>query len=81
MSNRMDAGFARVDSDLRELRVEVAAHRGETHSEFAAHRNETRGEFAAVRSEIGALRATMVIVGGSVTTALVGAIATFLAQG
>jgi hypothetical protein len=52
----MDAGFARVDADIRELRMEL-------------------------RTELGALRLTLLRVGGGVMVGLVGVIAAVLAGG
>jgi hypothetical protein len=55
LARRMDAGFARVDADIRELRMEL-------------------------RTELGALRLTLLRVGG-VMVGLVGVIAAVLAGG
>jgi hypothetical protein len=54
LSRRMDAGFARVDADIRELRLEM-------------------------RSELGALRMTLLRVGGGIMIGLVGVIAALVA--
>jgi hypothetical protein len=56
LARRMDAGFARVDADIRELRMEL-------------------------RTELGALRLTLLRVGGGVMVGLVGVIAAVLAGG
>jgi hypothetical protein len=56
LARRMDAGFARIDADIRELRAEL-------------------------RSELGALRLTLLRVGGGVMIGLVGVIAAVLAAG
>ena len=56
LSRRVDAGFARVDADIRELRAEL-------------------------RSELGALRLTLIRVGGGVMIGLVGVIAAVVAGG
>jgi hypothetical protein len=52
LARRMDAGFERVDRDIRELRV-----------------------------ELGALRTTLIRVGGGIMAGLVGVIAAVLANG
>jgi hypothetical protein len=56
LARRMDAGFARVDADIRELRLEL-------------------------RTELGALRLTLLRVGGGVMIGLVGVIAAVFAGG
>ena len=61
LANRMDAGFARVDADIRELRNEL--------------RVEIGGLRAELRGEIGALRLTLLRVGGGMMIGLVGVIA------
>jgi hypothetical protein len=45
LANRMDAGFARVDAEIRELRAEL--------------RTEIGGLRAELRAEIGGLRLTL----------------------
>ena len=67
LSRRIDAGFHRVDSDIRELRSEM-------HAGFAAVRSE-------MREEIGSLRATLLRVGGGMMVGLLGVIAAILARG
>jgi len=67
LARRMDAGFARVDADIRELR-------GELRSEIGGLRGELRGE-------IGALRLTLLRVGGGIMIGLVGVIAAVIARG
>jgi len=61
LANRMDAGFARIDADIRELRVEL--------------RSEIGGLRAELRGEIGALRLMLLRVGGGIMVGLVGVIA------
>jgi hypothetical protein len=64
LANRMDAGFARVDADIRELRVEL--------------RSEIGGLRAELRTEIGGLRLTLLRVGRGIMIGLVGVIAAIL---
>lgn len=67
LSNRMDAGFLRVDADMRELGVEVRALRTGMRDEIGALRTTT------VRVGLG--------VGGGIMAGLLGVIATLLARG
>jgi hypothetical protein len=53
LSHRVDAGFVRVDADLRELRSEVGRLRSELRSEF---REAIGGLRSEMRREIGGLR-------------------------
>jgi hypothetical protein len=64
LANRMDAGFARVDADIRELRMEL--------------RSEIGGLRGELRAEIGGLRLTLLRVGGGIMIGLVGVIAAIL---
>lgn len=66
LANRMDAGFARIDADIRDLRSELG-------SEIGALRSE-------LRAEIGGLRLTLLRVGGGIIIGLVGVIAAILAS-
>jgi hypothetical protein len=61
LANRMDAGFARIDADIRELRAELRTQIGALRAEL--------------RTEIGGLRLTLIGVGGGVIIGLVGVIA------
>ena len=78
LSQRVDSGFARLDADMRDLRVELREG-------LAAVRTELGGEIAAVRTELGgeiaSLRATLLRVGGGIMVGLVGVIAALLAGG
>jgi hypothetical protein len=67
LSRRMDAGFATVHADIRELRSEVRADMGELRAEL--------------RGELGAFRLTILRVGGGIMVGLVGVIAAVLANG
>lgn len=73
---RMDAGFARVDGDIRDLRAE-------TRSEFAAVRSEMHAGFADVRSEMrtgfAELRSMMFRFGLAMIVVTLGLIATVVA--
>jgi hypothetical protein len=55
-SHRMDAGFERVDRDIRDLRTEMregfGGVRAEMRDEFTDVRTEVRDEFTAVRTEM-----------------------------
>jgi hypothetical protein len=63
LAQRMDAGFERVDRDIRELRADVGTLRSEMHGEF------------------GALRVTLLRIGGGVMVGLIGVIAALVAGG
>jgi hypothetical protein len=56
LATRVDAGFERVDGDIRDLRVEMRdefkAVRGDMRDDFKAVRSEMRDEFKAVRGEM-----------------------------
>jgi hypothetical protein len=78
MSKRMDAGFARVDTDIRELRGDVAAFRSEIRAEL---RSEIGGLRMEMSKEFGALRTTMSRFGGGLIVTLIGVFATLLARG
>jgi hypothetical protein len=82
---RMDAGFARVDADIRELRAEMrqgfAELRAETRQGFASHRSEFKGDLGGLRAEFEALRLTLLRVGGGIMIGLVGVIAAILVRG
>ncbi|MGV1048859.1 MAG: hypothetical protein ACOYD4_10100, partial [Solirubrobacterales bacterium] len=71
LSKRMDAGFLRVEGDIRDLRDEMRGHRGETHG----LRGEMHTGFAELRAEINGLRSLMFrmnagIIAGVVASAL-----------
>jgi hypothetical protein len=74
----MDAGFERIDRDLRDLRSELR-------SELREGLGSVRGEMESMRSDLGgqieALRHTMLQVGGGMLIALLGVIAAILARG
>jgi hypothetical protein len=78
LAARMDAGFKRVDADIRELRSDM---RGE----IRGLRTEMRSEIGGLRTELGGqidmLRITLLRVGGGVIVGLVGVIAAVLAGG
>jgi hypothetical protein len=64
LSARVDAGFERVDRDIRDLR-------GDMNRGFADVRRDVGGEFAAVRGEIGELRTLIWRLNGGVFVAVV----------
>lgn len=74
LARRMDAGFARVDGDIRDLRREVREQGDEL-------RGEVHEQGAELRGEIAALRVTLIRVGGGMMAGLVGVIAAVLAGG
>jgi hypothetical protein len=74
LASRMDAGFERVDADIRELRSDIAGLRTEVRSEIGGLRTELGGQ-------IDMLRITLLRVGGGVIVGLVGVIAAVLAAG
>lgn len=71
LARRMDAGFARVDTDMRDLRSEVATQGAELRSEISGLRSELRGELQA-------FRLTILRVGGGIMVGLVGVIGAVL---
>jgi hypothetical protein len=75
----MDAGFERVDADIRGLRTEVRELGTELRAEIGALRGELRTETGSLRGEIDALRVTLIRVGGGIMAGLVGVIAAVLA--
>lgn len=78
----MDAGFARVDGDLRELRAAVVGQGAELRAAIDAQGAELRSVMEAqgieLRGEIGELRITLLRVGGGIMAGLVGVIAAVL---
>lgn len=74
LARRMDAGFARVDGDIRDLRREVREQGAEL-------RGEIQEQGAELRGEIAAMRTTLLRVGGGMMAGLVGVIAAVLAGG
>ncbi|MEX2253151.1 MAG: hypothetical protein WD649_03285 [Thermoleophilaceae bacterium] len=74
LARRMDAGFERVDGDIRELRTEVRVQGTELRGEIA-------GLGTALRGEIDGLRITLLRVGGAMVAGLVGVIAAVLLGG
>jgi hypothetical protein len=52
LSKKVDEGFARVDSDIRELRAEIGVMRTENQQECLKLRSEIKGVGDALRSEI-----------------------------
>lgn len=74
LARRMDAGFARVDEDIRELRREM-------HDGFGDLGRRMDDQGAGLRGEIKGLRITMLRVGGGMLVGLVGVIAAILARG
>jgi len=49
LSRKVDEGFARIDADIRELRVEIGSMRKENQQEFL----RLRGEIKGVGDELG----------------------------
>jgi len=78
LAHRMDAGFDRVDADIRDLRVEVREMGAEL-------RRDLGGQIESVRTDLGgqidAMRITMIRIGGGMMVGLVGVIAAVLASG
>lgn len=62
LSRQMDAGFERVDCDIRDLRGDMHAVRGEMNSGFAD-----------VRSEIDGLRSLMFRMSGGIIASVIAA--------
>ena len=67
LSNRMDAGFARLEAEIRELRGDLhraigglrAELRAELRGEIGGLREEMHAEIGGLREEIGGLRAEL----------------------
>ncbi len=85
LANRMDAGFDRLDRDLRELHIElreeISGVRGELGAEIGGLRCELGAEIGGLRGEIDALRLTMLRTGGGIMVGLVGVIAAVFVNG
>ena len=85
LSRGMEAGFARVDRDIRELRGEIGTLRGELRGDIGELRGELRGDIEELRGElrgdIEELRTHMNRLGGGLMVGLVVVIATVFANG
>jgi hypothetical protein len=85
LARRMDAGFERIDADIRELRLELRTEIGglreEVHGEIGGLRAEMAAGMNGMRGEIAALRVTLLRVGGGMMAGLLGVIAAVLAGG
>ena len=81
LATSMREGFARVDTDIRDLRGEIGTLRGEMNEGF----KQLRGEISEVRSDVADLRAelrgVMYRIGGGIMIGLLGVIAAILARG
>jgi hypothetical protein len=88
LTNRVDAGFGRLEREFQalrlEMRTEFVAARSEIGGEFSAVRSEIGGEFSAVRSEMSAMNRTMlqIVLGGYAVmiVGFAGTIATVITQ-
>lgn len=74
LSRGMDAGFTRLDADIRELRAEIGSVRVELRTEVGSLRSEMHDGFAAMNR-------TLHQVGAGIIIALVGVIAATLLGG
>jgi hypothetical protein len=74
LSRRMDAGFERVDRDVRDLRAEMRA-------EFADVRMEMRNGFGEVRAEFASMRTLIYRFGGAMLVTFGGAIVSLAVRG
>lgn len=89
LAQRMDAGFERVDRDIRELRTEMREEfrdvRGEMREGFAHVRGEMREGFGSVRAEMrdefAAMRAMIWRFGGAMIVTFAGALAAVALRG
>jgi hypothetical protein len=52
LGRKVDEGFARIDADIRELRVDISGMRKENQQEFLKLRGEIKSEGAVLRGEI-----------------------------
>lgn len=52
LASRMDAGFARTDRELRDVRAEIRHTREELKGDIAELRSELKGDIAELRSEL-----------------------------
>jgi predicted nucleic acid-binding Zn-ribbon protein len=69
---KVDAGFSRVDQDVRELRGEIKALRTELKGEIQELRIELKGEIQELRSEIAGLNRTLIAAAVAIVVALIG---------
>lgn len=80
LADRMDAGFGRTESEIRELRIEIGVMRTETRTESRSLGTELKGDMETLRTElkgdIESLRAVMLRFGIAIVVCLVGMIAT-----
>jgi hypothetical protein len=51
LSRKVDEGFARIDADIRELRLDISSMRKENQQEFLKSRGEVKSEVGALRGE------------------------------
>lgn len=82
LADRMDAGFARTERELRDLRREAFGSRTDLHGAMGALRTEVKADIDALRTEvkadIGELRTITLRFGVAIVTCLVGVIATLI---
>lgn len=78
LAQRMDAGFERVDRDIRDLRTEMREEFGDVRAEMRDGFSSVRGE---MREEFGAMRAMIWRFGGAMIVTFAGALAAFSLRG
>jgi hypothetical protein len=96
LARRMDAGFDRVDQDIRDLRTEIGSVRNDLGGQIGDARTELGGQIGGLRAEltgqigglraeltgqIDALRLALIRVGGGMIVAMLGMIAALIARG
>jgi hypothetical protein len=83
LAARMDAGFAAVGLEIRDLRTESVALRRELKGDMDGLRTELKGDMGVLRTELRSdfdrLQSTMLRVGIAIVVGLVGVIATLIA--
>ncbi|HEU0018840.1 MAG TPA: hypothetical protein VFQ14_00980 [Thermoleophilaceae bacterium] len=89
LADRMDAGFARTEAALRDLRAEVGVLRTEMRTELRDMRTELKGDIGdlrtelkgdigGLRTELDDLRTVMIRFGIAIMVCLAGVIATLI---
>jgi hypothetical protein len=82
LATRMDAGFERIDTDIRELRrdlrSEIRANRDELRSDIGALRDELKGDIGDVKGEITELRKMLTTFGIALVVGLISVIGTLV---
>jgi hypothetical protein len=81
LAEAMRSGFARLDTDVRDLRTELREGLAGLRTEMGELRVELRTEIGTVHSEISALKTILLRASIAATLALLGILAALLARG